>query len=122
MIENTLETSFTVPRTLSAMAAKFYVKTSKVMDQTGWYVKEGSSVTGVKVIASGQNIRDVNYLIENNPLPNGEKTKISDWYKVRGTATVTNGKETFINCEIHWYQCRNIGKIMFKVKVWGEKI
>lgn len=122
MENNILETNFAVPRTLNAMAAKFFVKTSKVMEQSGWYLKEGSQVTGVKMIASGEKIRDVNYLIEKNPLPNGERTKAKDWYKMRGTATVTNGTETFSNCEIHWYQCANIGKVMFKIKVWGDRI
>ena len=42
--------------------------------------------------------------------------------KCRGTAIVTNGTETFINCEIHWYQCANVGKIEFKVKVWSDKV
>ena len=122
MNNDTIEVSFTLPRTLGAMAAKFYVKTSKVMAQSGWYLKEGSTVSGVKIIASGENIRDVNYLIEQNPLPNGQKTKAKDWYKVRGTATVTNDVETYVNCEVHWYQCKDIGKIMFKVKVWGDKL
>ena len=41
---------------------------------------------------------------------------------MRGTAIITNGAETFNGCEIHWYQCENVGKIEFKVKKWGDKI
>ena len=104
------------------MAKTFYVKVAKPIGQDNWYLKQGSTVTGVKVIAEGINIRSVQRLIEENPLPNGEKTKAKDWFKVRGTAIVTNGVETYIDCEIHWYQCDNIGKIDFKVKVWGDKV
>ena len=61
-------------------------------------------------------------LIEMYTLPDGNRTDIEDWYKVRGTATVTNGIVIYVNCEIHWYQCRDIGKVEFKVKVWGDKV
>ena len=116
------EQEFLLPNTLSAMAKTFYVKTAKSLDQDNWYLKPGSKVTGVKVIAQGEKIRDIKRLIRENPLPNGELTKAEDWYKVRGTAFFTNGIETFVNCEIHWYQCENIGKIELKVKKWGDKI
>ena len=95
---------FILPRDLSAMAKTFFV------------------VVGVKVIAEGEKIRDVQRLIDDYPLSNGEKTKAQDWYKCRGTAIITNGVETFMNCELHWYQCENIGKVEFKVKVWGDKV
>ena len=118
------ETEFTLPNTLSAMAKKFYVKTeinlNLQLNQERLYIKQGSTVTGVKVIAQGKNIRDVEYLIERNLLPNGERTKAEDWYKCRGTAIVTDGTNEKIE-EIHWYQCKNIGKIGFKIKNWGEK-
>lgn len=113
---------FILPQDLSAMAKKFFVQTERTLRDGVWFIKKGSTVTGVKVIAAGENIRDVRRLIETYPLPNGEKTKAQDWYKCRGTAIVTNGTETFRNCELHWYQCENVGKIEFKVKVWGEKV
>ena len=113
---------FILPRDLSAMAKTFFVQTEKPLRQDGWFIKKGSKVTGVKVIAEGEKIRDIQRLIETYLLPNGEKTQAQDWYKCRGTAIITNGIETFVNCEIHWYQCINIGKVDFKVKVWGEKI
>lgn len=113
------EESFVIPNTLSAMAKTFYVKTPKTLNRDDWYIKPGSMVTGVKVIAQGEKIRDVQRLINQNPLPNGELTKAEDWYKVRGTAVVTNGKEVQIK-EIHWYQCENIGKIEYKLKRWGD--
>ncbi|MBR2216404.1 MAG: hypothetical protein IJ849_11720 [Selenomonadaceae bacterium] len=117
-----IEPEFTVMRTLSAMAKKFYVKVPKPTREEDCYIKEGSTVTGVKVIASGNKIRDVNRLIEENPLPNGHRTKAQDWYKCRGTAEIVNGAKTYKNCEIHWYQCENIGKIEFKIKVWGDEV
>ena len=113
---------FILPRDLSAMAKTFFVQTEKPLRDDEWFIKKGSTVTGVKVIAAGEQIRDVNRLVNNYLLQNGEKTKAQDWYKCRGTAIITNGTETFVNCEIHWYQCENIGKIEFKVKVWGDKV
>lgn len=86
------EQEFLLPRTLSAMAKTFYVKAPKSLKQDNWYLKPGSKVTGVKVIAQGEKIREVQTLIEKYPLPNGELTKVKDWYKVRGTAVVTDGK------------------------------
>ena len=111
--------NFILPNTLSAMAKTFYVKAPKSLKQDDWYIKPGSMVTGVKVIAQGEKIRDVKYLIEKYPLPNGKLTKVEDWYKVRGTALITNGKEEKIK-EIHWYQCEEIGKVDYKVKNWGD--
>lgn len=113
------EQEFLLPNTLSAMAKTFYVKVPKSLQQENFYIKPGSMVTGVKVIAQGSKIHDVQRLINTYPLPNGELTKINDWYKVRGTAVITNGKNEKIE-EIHWYQCENIGKVEFKLKVWGD--
>ncbi|MBR4903464.1 MAG: hypothetical protein IKZ53_02250 [Selenomonadaceae bacterium] len=104
------------------MAKTFFVQTEKPLRDGKWFIKKGSTVTGVKAIAEGEKIHDVNRLIGAYPLTNGQKTFAQDWYKCRGTAIITNGTETFINCEIHWYQCANIGKVEFKVKIWGEKI
>ena len=113
---------FILPRDLSAMAKTFFVQTEKSLRQDGWFLKKGSTVTGVKVIAAGEKIRDVQRLTDTYLLPNGEKTKAQDWYKCRGTAIVTDSTETFVNCEIHWYQCANIGKVEFKVKIWCDKV
>ena len=113
------EKDFILPNTLGAMAKTFFVKTEKHLKQDEWFIKAGSKVTGVKVIAQGEKIRDVNYLIEKYPLPNGEYTKMKDWYKVRGTAVITNGTAERVE-EIHWYQCENIGKVEFKLKIRGD--
>ena len=121
-MDSDVEKIFIVPQDLGAMAKTFYVKVEKPLSQKGWYLKKGSTVTGVKVIAEGEEIREVQRLIQSHLLPNGEKTKAKDWFKVRGTASITNGNDTYVNCEIHWYQCENIGKIELKVKVWGDKI
>ncbi len=115
-MENELEKSFIVPRTLSAMAATFYVKVAKPLtNQEKWYLKQGSTVTGVKVIAEGTEIREVERLIRDYPLSNGEKTKAKDWFKVRGTATITDGANEKV-IELHWYQCKDIGKVEYKQK------
>lgn len=115
-----IEKDFATGRSLSAMAKRFYVDTGipvKVDEEFPVYVKEGSHVTGVKVIAEGTGIRDVQRLINTYLLSNGNLTSAKDWYKVRGTAILFNsitGKE--YKAEIHWYQCKNIGKVEFKEK------
>ncbi|MBR4151924.1 MAG: hypothetical protein IKT98_03105 [Selenomonadaceae bacterium] len=101
------------------MAKKFFVQTEKTLRDGVWFIKKGSKVTGVKVIAAGEKIHDIKRLIETYPLPNGEKTQAQDWYKCRGTATITDGQTEKVK-EIHWYQCENIGKVEFKEKRWGE--
>ena len=94
------EQEFLLPKTLSAMVHQ------------GIVIRE----QGVKVIAQGEKIREVQALIKKYPLPNGELTEAKNWYKVRGTAVITDGKEERIE-EIHWYQCENIGKIEYKLKI-----
>ena len=111
---------FVLPQDLSAMAKTFFVQTEKPLQQDKWFIKKGSKVTGVKVIAEGEKIRDVQRLINKYLLPNGAKTKAQDWYKCRGTAIITDGTEEKLT-EIHWYQCENIGKIEFKEKPRGDE-
>ena len=69
---------FILPRDLSAMAKTFFVQTEKPIKQDAWFIKKGSTVTGVKVIAAGEKIRDVKRLIETYLLPNGAKTVAQD--------------------------------------------
>ena len=57
------EEEFIIPNTLSAMAKTFYVKAQKSLKQNDFYIKPGSMVTGVKVIAQSEKIRAVNRLI-----------------------------------------------------------
>ena len=95
------------------------MQAEKQLRQDEWFIKKGSTVTGVKVIAAGDKIRDVQRLIETYPLSNGEKTKAQDWYKCRGAAIITDGVKEIAK-EIHWYQCENIGKVEFKFKTWGD--
>ncbi|MBQ7454759.1 MAG: hypothetical protein IJS69_06905 [Selenomonadaceae bacterium] len=114
-----LNEEFTLPRDLSAMAKTFFVQTEKPLRDGDWFIKKGSTVTGVKVIAAGEKIREVQRLIEKFPLSNGSLTEAKDWLKCRGTAIITNGIKEKLT-EFHWYQCENIGKIEFKYKDWGE--
>lgn len=118
--EIAISEEFILPQDLSAMAKTFFVKTEKPLRDGEFFIKKGSKVTGVKVIAVGDKIRDVQRLIDENPLPNGAKTQAQDWYKCRGTAIITNGTKERTT-EIHWYQCENIGKIEFKEKRRGEE-
>lgn len=114
-MDNDVEKIFVVPQDLGAMAKTFYVKVEKPLSQKGWYLKKGSTVTGVKVIAEGEGIREVQRLIQSHLLPNGEKTKAKDWFKVRGTAVITDGVNERVE-ELHWYQCKNIGRVEYKIK------
>lgn len=112
---------FILPRDLSAMAKTFFVQTEKPLKRKkNWFLKKGSTVTGVKVIAEGEKIREVQRLIEKFPLANGTLTKAQDWLKCRGTAIITDGKKEEIK-EIHWYQCPNIGKVEIKTKERSEQ-
>ena len=44
---------FILPQDLSAMAKTFFVQTEKPLQRKeGWFIKKGSTVTGVKVIAA----------------------------------------------------------------------
>ena len=117
MENDTIEVAFILPRTLGAMAAKFYVKTPKPMREKGWYLKEGSTVKGIVSMASGNNINDVSRLVNTYKKSDGSFTKAADWHKVRGTAIITDG-QIDRTVEVHWYQCKDIGKVEFKVKRW----
>ena len=87
------------------------------MTETRYPIKLGSYVENVIIIAEGAGIRTVEKLRIENPLPNGELTNVEDWKKVVGNAIlIDNGEER--KAEIHWYQCRNLGKKEFKVKKW----
>lgn len=117
-----IEQGFKTNRSVGAMAQRFYVDSEfkvKSIDDNypPLYIKEGTEVTGVKVIAEGTGIRDVNRLIQEYPLENGKLTSAKDWYKVRGTAIIIDSetKKEF-KAEIHWYQCKNIGKVEMKIK------
>ncbi len=113
MIEKIENTPFYTFKSLSAAAKKIYIKEEVNIANSNYYIKPGTYVEGVKVIASGEKIKDVKRLINEYPLQNGTLTKISDWYKVRGRAEVTNGIVDQFR-EIHWYQANNIGRVEYK--------
>ena len=109
-----------IPKSLSAAAKKIYVKNEiGGIKGTEFPIKQGSYIENVKVIA-GKGVRreidDINRLVETYLKSNGEKTSPKDWQKVVGTAIieVESGKKA----EIHWYQCKDIGKVEYKIKRW----
>lgn len=106
--------TFVAHKSVGAMATKFYVKKTYALKENALYIKEGTEVTGIKVIAEGSQIREVQRLIDAYPKTNGEKTVAKDWYKVRGRAIIVDGKGYEESREIHWYQAENIGKVEFK--------
>lgn len=76
-------------------------------------IAQGSS--GGKEVKRG--IDDIKRLVKQYTLQNGSLTSEKDWYKVRGTAILFD-LETKVErkAEIHWYQCKDIGKVEFKFK------
>ncbi len=97
------------------MARRFYVDTEKpIKNFENLYIKPGTYVEGVKVIASGREIHDLKRLINEYKLHNGALTKADDWHKVRGRAMITDGTKDLGKREIRWYQAKYIGKVEFK--------
>lgn len=114
-IKSIEETPFVTRVAVGAMARRFYVESEtqlKYFDDL--YIKPGTYVNGVKVIAAGKKIHDVKRLINEYKLPNGDLTKAEDWFKVRGKAMITDGTKDLGIREVHWYQAKNIGKVEFK--------
>lgn len=109
-----------VPKSLGAAAKKIYVKSD--IDIRGIYtIKQGSTITSVKVIAGNgvkRQIDDIKRLVEKYKKNNGDDTKERDWQKMIGFATI---KENNKIAEVHWYQCKDIGKVEFKVKRWLDE-
>ena len=124
-----IEQGFTTGRSVGVMAKRFHVdmpQTVKIEDEeSSIIIKEGTDVTSVKVIAQGSSggkevkrgIDDIKRLVKQYTLQNGSLTSEKDWYKVRGTAILFD-LETKVErkAEIHWYQCKDIGKVEFKFK------
>ncbi|WP_252714498.1 phage head morphogenesis protein [Treponema phagedenis] len=113
----------TTPKSVGAMERRWYIKHQKTVYNPEYdaydfdtFIKQGTYVKGIKVIAEGKEIRDVNRLIKTYKHQNGSFTKAKDWYKVRGTAILVNEDGDEYRAEIHWYQCKNIGKVEIKQK------
>ena len=127
--ESLSQKDIVVPNSVGAMAKKIYVKKDKIelkqsISSDKIYLKQGTHITGVKVIA-GKGVRrdidDINRLVNTYKLSNGELSVKDDWQKVRGTAIVTDGVNE-LKAEVHWYQCENIGKVEWKIKrIMGDK-
>lgn len=92
----------------------FYVKDAIELSKDE-DIKGGTYIRGVKVFYSGRQIREVDGLVSNYALPNGQLTLPNDWKKMRGNAIILNRAtgETYTS-EVHWYECPNIGKVKFK--------
>ena len=116
--ETKLTDEFVLPRDLGAMAKTFFCRQKNRCATVIGSLKKAQPSPALKSLPPAKKIREVQRLIRENLLPNGEKTKAQDWYKCRGTAIVTDGIKEIVK-EIHWYQCENIGKIEFKTKERG---
>jgi len=105
-----------VPVGVGAMATRIYVKRPyQLLDDYKFHLQEDSYVTDITVIAEGEQIRDVQKLINKYPLQDGSLTKKESWSKVKGIGYITDD-DTTRYAELHWYQAKNIGKVEWKVK------
>ena len=95
-----------------------YVKKEIPLSNSPGVIKQGTRIEGVITMTSGKGIREVSVLINKYPLQNGSKTNQKNWHKKRGTAIILH-KDTSdeYKREVHWYECKNIGKVDFKVKM-----
>lgn len=114
------KTTWRVPRSLGAKAVKYTAKNDTEVEAFGKIVtlKEGSEVTDIEVIAKGHGIKTVQKLIDKYTRPNGTKTAATDWIKKKGNGTVETANGTNEKAELHWYECKGLGKVKFKVKKW----
>ncbi len=106
-----------------AAAKKIYVKNDiGNIRNTEYNIKQGTYIANVEIIAGKdvkRQIDDINRLVNEHPKQNGERTLASDWQKVKGIAIIdTQGGR---KAEIHWYQCKDVGKVEFKVKRWLDE-
>ena len=109
------DTMIRIPNSLGAAANRIQVQKPTPTTDDGLWVKEGSYIDGVKAIARGNKIREVQGLIEEFKRPGNISTNVDDWRKMRGTGIVTDGDEEY-KVELHWYEAANVGKVKWKVK------
>ena len=96
-----------------------YVKNSINGIEGKFSIKQGTYIQNVVVIA-GKGVRrdidDIKRLVREHKKENGEETSPKDWQKVTGIAIIDVGKGE--KAEVHWYQCKDVGKVEFKIKRW----
>jgi hypothetical protein len=64
------------------------VKKDIPLEEAGLNIERGADVTDIQVIAEGNEIRDVDDLVNTYKKPNGSLTSPKDWLKVKGRVTV----------------------------------
>lgn len=92
------------------LARSFTTKKDIPLKDLGYKIPSGSTLSGIKVIASGQKIRELNrlnrmYRVNGNP---------EDWQKVRCTANVEGSDGTTEVREVHYYYHPNHGGVEYK--------
>ena len=121
--KDTEKKEWSVPRSLGARAVTYTAKADfdvKMRDKN-FILKEGSKVTDIELIARGNGIKKVQSLINDYPRQDGSKTTASDWTKKKGNGTVVDSEGKQRDAELHWYECKGLGKKKFKVKKWLRK-
>lgn len=113
-----------VPRSLGARAVKYVAKTDVSVRKgkdNSFTLKEGSVVTNIELITKGRGIDKVNKLIKLYKRQDGTDTNATDWSKKKGIGTVVSNNGQELKAELHWYECKGIGKKDFKVKKWLDE-
>lgn len=109
-----------IPRSLGAAAKKIYVKSNTGnIRGTEYSIKQGTYIEKVEIIAGKgvkRQIDDINRLVREHLKQNNEKTSSNDWQKAKGIVIIDIGKGK--KAEVHWYQCKDIGKVEWKIKRW----
>lgn len=115
------KSSWRVPRSLGAAAKPYYAKNATKVLYRGreFLLPEGSKVTDIEIIAKGHGIDKARHLVKKYRR-NGKETESTDWSKKKGVGTVVDKKGRKYKAELHWYECKGLGKIEFKVKRWIE--
>lgn len=77
-------------------------------------ISKGTKIENAKCFAQGNGIDDIKRLCTQYKI-NGKDSPAKDWQKCKGeTIMYINGFQK--KFEVHWYQCKNIGKVEFKFK------
>lgn len=94
----------------------FNLESDVKIDDIDVIIEKGSTITSVRIIASGRKIREVKRLVDRYRINESIDTNLKDWKKMTGNTIITDEYGYKMTAEVHWYQCKHIGRVEFKVK------
>jgi hypothetical protein len=95
-----------------------YVGERKILVDGVNSIKAKTYIFRVAMIAEGEGIREAERLAREYLLPNGKSTSKKEWLKMRGRATIIDAEGSEAEGEVHWYECKDIGRVEYKLKGW----